>query len=436
MLEKRLPLILAILAVLSFGLVPPADSSLASPNQSWSPLIQTMIDQVDQNQVRTLTGNLSGEWPVMIGNQPYTITTRHALSGVPIQKASQYLFQYYQDLGLATSYQNFTYRGWQLSNIVAQKTGTVFPERVFMITSHFDDVPITPPAPGADDNASGTVAVMLAASILNQYEFGCTLRFVNFNAEEYGLIGSGDYAREAYCAGEDIQGVLNLDMIAWNTPESVPEMDLHALSTDAGSSHMASVFQEVVTTYNLQINPTLANPVTGRSDHASFWGLGIPAILISEDGEDFNPNYHSANDRLDTLQDFDYYTEMIKAGLGTLAQMGCLVETGWGEISGKVTDQNTHLPVTNASLRLQNPEWGYTFHTQTDHSGEYQIYALQGLHEISVDGFGYAAAVQSGLMITQDQSTTLDVELAPLDERVIYLPLSSKAPDPPPAGCP
>jgi hypothetical protein len=436
MLKKRLPQILAILAVLSFSLIPPADSGYASPNQSWSPLIQTMLDQVDQNQVHTITGNLSGEWPVMIDTQPYTITTRHALSGEPIQKASQYLFQYYQDLGLETSYQNFTYRGRQLSNVVAQKTGTVFPERVFMITSHFDDVPLTPLAPGADDNASGTVAVMLAASILNQYEFGCTLRFVNFNAEEYGMIGSGDYARGAYCAGEDIQGVLNLDMIAWNTPETAPEMDLHALSTIPESSHMASVFQEVVTTYDLQITPTLADPIITRSDHASFWNLDIPAILVTEDGDDFNPNYHSANDRLNTFQDFDYYTEMIKASLGTLAQIGCLVETGWGDISGIVTDQNTHLPLPNASVTLHNPEWGYTFYTQTEQKGEYQISALQGSHSLSADGINYAAAANSGLMITHDQSTTMDIELAPLDERLIYFPLSTKAPNQPPAGCP
>ena len=137
--NKRLPLILAVLAVLSFGLVPPSNSGLASSSGSWSPLIQAMLAQVDQNQVYTMTGGLSGEWPVMIAAQPYTITTRHALSGEPIQKATQYLYQYYQDLGLDTTYQNFSFAGEQLSNVIAQKRGTVFPERIFMITSHFYD---------------------------------------------------------------------------------------------------------------------------------------------------------------------------------------------------------------------------------------------------------------------------------------------------------
>jgi hypothetical protein len=438
--NKKLPLILAILFVLSLGLVPPTNPGLASSRESWSPLIQTMLSQVDQGEVINLTGGLSGEWPVLIDAQPYTITTRHALSGEPIQKATQYLYEYYQDLGLETSYQEFSFGGKQLSNVIAQKTGTVFPERIFMITSHFDDIvnsddlPTTMLIPGADDDASGTVGVMLAAKILSQYDFGCTLRFANFNAEEYGMIGSEDYAHQAYCAGEDIRGVINLDMIAWNTSQSPPEMDLHALATIPGSSLISDTFKDTVSTYGLGISPTDADPVVLRSDHASFWGYDIPAILVSEDIDDFNPNYHSADDTLGNLQDLDYFTDMIKASLGTLAQMGCLVENGWGTINGVVTDENTLLPVPNASISLHNPEWGYTFNTHTDQNGAYQISALQGLHNLTVDGIGYAAATYSALTITRDQNTELDIELSPLDEPIIYLPLASNLTNHTPAG--
>ena len=177
-----------------------------------------MIDQVDPSHVYQLTGDLSGAWPVMIGGGLYTITTRHSLSGEPIQKAAQYLFEYYQNLGLAVSLQDFTYSNSTLSNVVAEKKGSVFPERVFLITSHYDDMPALGLAPGADDNASGTVGVMLAANILSQFDFGCTLRFVNFAAEEQGLYGSSAYTHHAHCERQDQRGVLNLDMIAWNTP--------------------------------------------------------------------------------------------------------------------------------------------------------------------------------------------------------------------------
>ncbi len=436
MLERRLPLILAILAILSFSFLPPSELGQASDDESWSPVIQAMLDQVEQSQVYSLTGGLSGEWPVMIDGQPYTITTRHALSGEPIQKSTRYLYEHYLNLGLETSLHDFYFSGKKLSNVIAQKTGTVFPERIFMITSHFDDVPINPPAPGADDDASGTVGVMLAASILSQYEFGCTLRFVNFNAEEYGMIGSEDYAHQAYCNGEDIRGVVNLDMIAWNTPQSAPEMDLHALETIPESALIASIFKNSVSTYSLGITATDADPVTSRSDHASFWEYGIPAILVSEDLDDFNPNYHSADDTLDNLQDLDYFTDMIKASIGTLAQMGCLVENGWGTIRGVVTDKSTALPVTNTSISLHNPEWGYTFKTRTDQNGTYQISALDGIHDLSVDGIGYSATFHSNLNINRDKTLTFDVALSPLDEQITFLPLTANISNLPPAGCP
>ncbi len=430
--------IVLILAFFSFSLTPPLILGMAATHQPetfFNPTVQLMLDQVDQGEIYSLTGDLSGEWAVTINEQPYTLNTRHALSGEPNQKATEYLYQYYQALGLDTSYQNFTYQNQLLSNVVAQKTGTVFPERVFMITSHFDDVPVTPPAPGADDNASGTVAVMLAASILNQYEFGCTLRFVNFNAEEYGMIGSKDYTQQTHCAGEDIRGILNLDMIAWNTIDSAPEMDLHALPSIPGSSEMAVIFQEVVSAYDLQISPTAADPITTRSDHSSFWRLGYPAILITEDMDDFNPNYHSADDLLENIQDLDYYTEMIKASLGTLAHMGCLVEDGWGTVKGVVTDQITQLPVPGAAVSLTNPEWGYTFNTRTDQGGNYRFSALQGWHNLTADDLGYGID-SSQVFINQNQSITVNLELTPANETVIYLPLAGIGLPIPQSGCP
>ncbi len=438
MLNNWLRAIVLILAFFSFSLTPPLILGMAAthqPGSFYNPTVQLMLDQVDQGKIYSLTGDLSGEWAVTINEQPYTLNTRHALSGEPNQKAAEYLYEYYQELGLDTSYQNFTYQEQLLSNVVAQKTGTVFPERVFMITSHFDDVPVTPPAPGADDNASGTVAVMLAASILNQYEFGCTLRFVNFNAEEYGLIGSEDYTQQAYCAGEDIRGVLNLDMIAWNTTDSAPEMDLHALPSIPGSSEMVDVFQEVVSAYDLQISPTAADPITTRSDHSSFWRRGYPAILVTEDMDDFNPNYHSADDRLDKIQDFDYYTEMIKASLGTLAHLGCLVEDGWGTVSGIVTDQTTQLPIPGTAVSLTNPEWGYTFYIRTDENGAYQFSALQGWHTLTADNFGYRGD-SSEIYVTQNQSLTVNLELMPANETAIYLPLAGNGIQISPPGCP
>ena len=430
---------LVLLVVLSFlCFVPPAsiDDAYATPSgANLNQLVQSMLDQVDPASVYTYTGDLSGAWEVSIDDQPYTIYTRHALSGEPIVKAAQYLSQFYEDIGLQVENDYFSFQGQTLTNIVAQKEGSVFPERIFLITSHYDDVPVTGLAPGADDNASGTSAVMMTAEILSQYDFGCTLRFVNFGAEEYGMIGSKDYAHQAYCSGEEILGVINLDMIAWNTPESTTAMDLHTLSSVHGSNELATVFQEVVADYNLDLIPELADPVTTRSDHSSFWKYDYPAILVTEYWGDFNPNYHSVNDDLGSIGDFSYYTDMIKAGLGTMALTGCLVDQGWGTLSGQVVDSLSKNPVPGASVWLHNTEWDYTWFTRSDHNGFYQFSALAGWHKLSVDGVGYSRG-DYGVSIVQNQAQVIDIEIEPTQETVLYLPLSANIRHAPPPGCP
>ena len=422
----------ALLLLFYISLSRPATLGQAADDQS-NPIIQAMLDQVDPETIYDLSGDLSGEWPVTISDEAYTILTRYALSGEPIQKTTQYLYQYYQDLGLDVTLHNFEYGEHMLSNVIAEKRGTVFPDRIYLITSHFDDVYGTP---GVDDDGSGTVAVMMAASILNQYEFGCTLRFANFNAEELGMVGSDHYARQAYCEGEDLRGVINLDMIAWNTAGSPPEFDLHAVPSVPGSAEIAESFQEVVQTYGLNLTPTMGDPFISASDHASFLRLGFPAILASEDGKDFNPYYHSSGDNLDNLPDFEYYTEAVKASLGTLASMGCLVENGWGIIEGVVTEKSTNTPIPNAMISLTNPDWGYSFDTYTDEVGYYQLSVLEGWHNLTADGIGYAAANYAGIFSTRDQSLSINIELAPTNEMVIYLPISVSSPPDPLPDCP
>ncbi|MDH5374054.1 MAG: hypothetical protein OEX97_14010, partial [Acidimicrobiia bacterium] len=66
----------------------------------YDPTIAEMINQVQQNTVYTYDGNLSGEWPLSIGGTDYTITTRYTRSGTPIQKATQYAYEFMQGLGL------------------------------------------------------------------------------------------------------------------------------------------------------------------------------------------------------------------------------------------------------------------------------------------------------------------------------------------------
>jgi hypothetical protein len=292
------------------------------PVQAPHPTIQEMIDQVDQDTIYTYTGGLSGEWPVLIGGEPYTILTRHTDSGEPIRKATEYVTQHLTNLGLEVEVHN-----WESPNhpnVIGQITGQVNPENIYMITAHLDDQPSGPIAPGADDNASGSVATLIAADILSQYQWGCTLRFALWTGEEQGFEGSEAYADRASDRNENILGVLNLDMIG-HDGGGPPNARLFAKSSIPASIDIANLFVDVVQAYNIGLEPTVRiDGSTGElSDNQSFWNEGYAAILAIEG--DLTPHYHKTTDTLANLN-MDYYNEFVKASVGTFAHMtGCLM---------------------------------------------------------------------------------------------------------------
>ncbi len=291
-----------------------------------APAVQAMMAQVTTATVQMLDGGLSGEWPVIVGGSAYTITSRNTASGEPISKATQYAYEWMQASGLAAQYQAWSAGSYANRNVIGQITGQTNPDKIYLITAHLDNMPYGALAHGADDNASGSTAVLLAAHILSQRSWSCTLRFALWTGEEQGLLGSSAYAASAKTNGEEILGVLNLDMIAWNSvaPNTV---DLYANSAITGSLEMAQTYSDVISAYGLNLAPNLLmnNWLGYYSDNASFWAQGYPAILAIEhyDG-DFNAYYHTVNDRLQYL-DLDYFANNVKAAIGTLAHTsGCL----------------------------------------------------------------------------------------------------------------
>jgi photosystem II stability/assembly factor-like uncharacterized protein len=205
-------------------------------------------------------------------------------------------------------------------NVVGVLPGQTRPGKECLITAHYDDTSEDPYnyAPGADDNASGTAAVLTAANILKDYQFDYTLKFVGFAGEEQGLLGSGAYAEKAAQRGDTIIGVFNFDMIAWeNNGDNV--IELHA-GTGASSGALADIMTGVISDYSLSLVPhKITSGATDRSDHASFWTYGYPAVLGIEDmTNDFNAYYHSTSDLIGYF-DFPYFTDFSKAGIASLA---------------------------------------------------------------------------------------------------------------------
>ncbi len=374
------------------------------------PVIQEMIDRVLAGSVSMLDGGLSGEFPVIIGGDSYTIATRNTGQAEPTEKATQYTYEYFQSQGLPVSYHiyNHPYYG-QRRNVVAEQTGLTQPERLFLITAHLDDMPSGTIAPGADDNASGSTGVLLAANILSDYNFDCTLRYVLFTGEEQGLIGSEAYAQDAYNNGDNIEGVLNLDMIGYNTKNSPPVIELHTRNANQEDLAIANLFVDVVSAYDLNLTPTIIQDGISASDHYSFWQFGYPAILAIEDWNDHTPYYHTTGDQLETL-DLAYFTNFVKASVGTFAHMGCLSTDGY--LVGQVTDDETIDPLPGTSITAERTT-GTEYSTQSGSGGDYQLPLPAGTYTVTAQLDGYLPFSAGDIAITTDMTTTLDIALQP-----------------------
>lgn len=320
----------------------PLAVGLESTTVSYDPLIAGMVNQVSWSDISTLTAQLSGETPATVDGAPYTIRTRYTTSGVPIKKATRFAYEQFQALGLNASYHYWSDENPELRNVVGEKSGQTQPDEIILVTAHLDDMPPGSTAPGADDNASGSAGVMLAANILNRYTFQRTLRFVLFTGEEQGLLGSEAYARYAKNQNEKIKAVYNLDMIGWDN-SGAPVARLHTRASSApgyaSDLELVNLFLEVVEVYGLDSGfaPRLDADGLTFSDHSSFWNRGYPAILaIEDDANDFNAYYHTVNDRLSRLN-AAYFTRFVQATVGSAAHAAKFISPS--------LDNSIYLPV-------------------------------------------------------------------------------------------
>jgi hypothetical protein len=314
----------AWLAILIIGLPAIARTPTTSSDFSYDPRVAAMMAQVISTTVYDYDAQLSGETAAIVGGTPYTITTRNTNSGAPLQAATQYAYEHLQRMDLAASYHNWANCGIAGRNVSGVLTGTLTPNEIVLITAHLDDMPSSGRAPGADDNASGSVGVLVAAEIMSQYHFERTVRFVFFTGEEQGLCGSKAYASAVASGGEDIVAVYNMDMIAYDSTGG-PTLRLHTRTIGnpgyASDLAVAGVFTNVVAAYGINLTPIIDPDGISASDHYSFWQAGYPALLaIEDDVADFNAYYHTVNDNLSHVN-LAYFTSFVKASVGTAAHL-------------------------------------------------------------------------------------------------------------------
>jgi uncharacterized membrane protein len=133
-------------------------------------------------------------------------------------------------------------------------------------------------------------------------------------------------------------------------------------------------------------------------------------MLGIEDQEDFNPNYHSPDDTIEN-QDLPYYTEFIKAALGTLAHMAdCLIPSGTGSLDGTVSAANGGALIEGAQVVVEDGS-GHSFDELTDITGYYTRTLLAGTYTVTASAYGYLPSVVTGVTIITDTVTTQDFAL-------------------------
>ena len=294
------------------------------------PTIQNILNQVQTSALSDTVAQLSGEKPITVGGSAYTLATRSTSAGIPISKATQFAAERLQAPNLTVSYHTYDYLGGERRNVVAEQPGSNS-SCIYLLTAHLDNTSSSPNtlAPGADDNASGSAAVLTAASILRHYQFSCTIRYILFTGEEQGLYGSDAYAQDAKERGDPIKGVLNMDMIAYNSPGSSPVIELDIRTGQAADADrvLTDMIVGVVAAYKLNLVPKVYTSYDDGSDQYSFWVAGFPGVEIIEDWNDHTPYYHTTSDRLNTL-DLAYFTDFTKAVTGALAHLAGLAPSG------------------------------------------------------------------------------------------------------------
>lgn len=315
---------------------PPIDTSnLPAPD----PRVAAAMAAVDISRVEKLLRELTGEQNVTINGQSVRIASRNSYS-TDLDHALNLLEQIYVSLGFKPRkdakpgepwFERFPYKVGRrtLYNFIAEVPGQVTPSQMLVVGSHIDSTAGWPNrsenvAPGADDDASGTVAVIEIVRAIIKMKPGCTIRFCHFSGEEQGLLGSEAYAADLAKAKANVIGMIQMDMVGYCRAGS-NRVDVHDDVDRNGSHSIVVSMVRNAARYGLQLTvvDTHNHAVSGRSDHGPFLDKRWKGVLVSEEftDEGFNPNYHSNGDRVNTLN-LPWMVEVIRMVLASVVELG------------------------------------------------------------------------------------------------------------------
>ncbi len=364
----------ALLAVFALGL-------FVGPAQA-DPQVEAMVAEVSQVRVTATVQTLQD-----FGTR-YTYTQGNTDAG-------NWLYDYFESLGLEVERHEFTYGSYTEENIIARIPGLTHPDEIIVISGHFDSTSQQPYvlAPGADDDASAIAGVLEAALIFKDYAFERTIEFMCFNAEEQGRRGSAAIASDYIAAGKNIVAVVNSDMIGYWPSGWGRDLDV---AYEPLSEWLAD---EIIAISNTYVGIPIAKHPTGvcTDDHYAFTQLGISAVTNMDCWEAHNiggettPHYHRTTDTISTLN-LPCMTQAIQVNVAAVAELA--------RPTTLVAVDEAPLPASPLRLRGNqpnpfNPKTEISFSTDTP--GEWatlQIFTARGHLVREMKKGAYAAGTQ------------------------------------------
>lgn len=343
-------------------------SADATGHRETADLIQDFVANFSQPAFGQVIQEISGN-AYFFYNGLKSVTTRY-YSTADKDLIAEYLASKLTTYGYDVTFDEFMSGGVTCRNVVATRTGTTLPDEYVVVGAHYDSISQSPTinAPGAEDNGSGTAAVMEIARLAADRDFERTVQFVLFDSEEQGLYGSYHFVQDATAAGRDIIAAITLDMVAYFDAnyavriegETPWEWLMATMETYVGDLTDISSQKD----YN-----------SWGSDHVPFQQAGIPAFLAIDYDYGVYPGYHQTSDVWSQIEGtYHLGSEIGKACAATLADVAGLQPdvSAAGDVPTTVAIDLVAYP------NPFNPRVTILFEADRDLDGEMAVYDLTG----------------------------------------------------------
>jgi hypothetical protein len=288
-----------------YGIVPLGSDEVVFDERAPVAGIQALVARADRQKLEATLKEL------------VSVPSRHS-TGDGFAKTATRVRKQLDDLGYVTRAQTISVNGKGSRNVIADKPGGGAGARqVVLLTAHLDSINIAggpaAPAPGADDNGSGSAALMEIARILAKHRGQHDLRLILFGGEEQGLFGSKKYVGSLSAKERGrIRAVVNMDMVgSLNGPTKSVLLEGAPLSQT-----VINKLADAAHTYTGLTVETSLHPFA--SDHVPFIDAKVPAVLTIEGADNANGNIHSERDTIDRIN-YDLALEIVRMNTAFIA---------------------------------------------------------------------------------------------------------------------